>query len=47
MRVPSLLAGALAASFVVLAAGVAGAQALFETRATQAFMIDAETGTVL
>jgi D-alanyl-D-alanine carboxypeptidase (penicillin-binding protein 5/6) len=47
MRVPSLLAGALAASFVVLAAGVAGAQALFETRAKQAFMIDAETGTVL
>ena len=47
MRVPSLLAGALTACFVVLATGVAGAQALFETRAKQAFMIDAETGTVL
>ena len=48
MRVPSLLAGALAACLIlVVAAGGAGAQALFETKAQQAFMIDAETGTVL
>ncbi|HRP79049.1 MAG TPA: D-alanyl-D-alanine carboxypeptidase family protein [Aquamicrobium sp.] len=47
MRVPSLLAGALAACLVVLALGAAQAQALFETKAKQAFMIDAETGTVL
>ena len=46
MRVPSLLAGVLAACLVVLA-GAAQAQALFETKARQAFMIDAETGTVL
>jgi D-alanyl-D-alanine carboxypeptidase (penicillin-binding protein 5/6) len=47
MRVPSLLAGAFAACLVVLALGAAQAQALFETKAKQAFMIDAETGTVL
>src|SRR5690606_41661315 len=47
MRVPSLLAGALAACLVVLALGAAQAQALFETKAKQALMLDAETGTVL
>lgn len=45
----SSLRGVLCA-FLVLAAGAAGAQTpppLFETKAKQAFMIDAETGTVL
>lgn len=46
-RLRASMAGLLAAAFLLGAAIDQAAAQLFETKATQAFMIDAETGTVL
>lgn len=46
-RFRPLLAGVLSAALLLACAAHAAAQQLFETKAGQAFMIDAETGTVL